>query len=386
MSNFTSASDASGRWQTFNNRVRAEDPDFGSMYSSTVPLILPKLSDVQIDLLQLAEPWSGDLSDAVVEKFQSQRWIRLKQVIPPNLLYHARGALIALATKVNKGVDMAYPVHSHPLCMRATMVENSADAPGVDAADTIPLPPLVPPAGRHSDAETKAVEAYWRSIVAATPHSWNIQMMWAVDPFIRALVMSPRISDIVCTLLGCTDIRVYHDNCLFRVPSSKRTRWHCDDGPHGYMAMAERDVVTVWYPLQRTPPVQGSLVFPVVSGEGGARSGMATMNAWDVAALPGCPEKEMSDEYDLFVAASLEAHGFIPEEGSYEVGDISIHYTDCFHCAGPNLTDNVRMIIAVTYFADGCTMRVGGVSKFCPDVTPGQRVNSRFNPLLPHCK
>jgi len=30
----------------------------------------------------------------------------------------------------------------------------------------------------------------------------------------------------------------------------QRTKWHCDDGPDGYMAMEGRQVVTVWIPLQ----------------------------------------------------------------------------------------------------------------------------------------
>lgn len=386
--------DLAKAWEDFNTRVRSDFPDFHSLTSTLFSFVSPKEQETQIDLLQLSLMWTGDLSSEVVEKFRRQRWIKLKKVIPTSLLITAREKLIALATKTNKGKDMSYPVHVPPACMSVmgagTMTTTPAD---VDMSDMVHIRctdeanlatacELTP--SRHSAADAAAVEEYWNTIVLTTPNSWNIQMMWAVDPFIRALVLSPRIGDIVCRLLGCDNIRVYHDNCLFRVPSSKRTRWHCDDGPNGYMAMAERDVVTVWYPLQRTPPANGSLVFPVPANPSD-RASKPTINAWDVAAIPGCPESEMTEEYDLFVAAALETHGFLPQEGEYELGDISIHYTDCFHCAGPNLTDNVRMIIAVTYFADGCTMRLGGVSKFCPGVNPGELVNSRFNPIVSHC-
>ena len=32
-------------------------------------------------------------------------------------------------------------------------------------------------------------------------------------------------------------VRLYHDNVLSRAPGSAPTRWHCDDGPAGYMAV-----------------------------------------------------------------------------------------------------------------------------------------------------
>jgi len=349
-------------WENFNARVRAEFPDFGCLNSTLSSHTLPLPPEIQTSLVILNSSWGGDLSADVIAQFNRQRWIRLKDVIPKCLLLAAREHLITLATKVNKGKDMSYPVHLPPLCM--------------DATAAAAVWPCV-----RSEVDVTSAQEYWSTIVATTPLSWNIQMMWAVDPFIRALVLSPRIGDIVCRLMGCSAVRVYHDNCLFRVPGSQRSRWHCDDGPNGYMAMKERQVVTVWYPLQRTTPERGSLVFPT-DAPGAA---LPTLNAWDVAQLSGCPTKEMTEEYDLFAAASLEAHDFLPDEGTYEVGDISIHYTDCFHCAGPNLTDAVRMIVAVTYFADGCTLRLGGVQKFCPGVAEGQPVNSRFNPVLPHC-
>jgi hypothetical protein len=87
----------------------------------------------------------------------------------------------------------------------------------------------------------------------------------------------------------------------------------------------------------------------------------------------------------------LEKHGCTLSTATYDLGDISIHYTDCFHTSGPNLTHTPRMIVGVTYFADGTVMRVGseGVtssaySKFCPDCKGGDVIATRLNPLLPH--
>ena len=38
-------------------------------------------------------------------------------------------------------------------------------------------------------------------------------------------------------------VRLYHDNVLSRAPGSAPTRWHCDDGPAGYMAVDGPQVV-----------------------------------------------------------------------------------------------------------------------------------------------
>ena len=252
--------------------------------------------------------------------------------------------------------------------------------------------------------------------------------------------------DVVCKLLGCEGTRLYHDNCLSRAPGSKHTRWHCDDGPGRYMAMQPcprlgQRAVTVWYPLQgATGPEKGSLIFaslpthprpssPADSDtdtdtDNATAAGVDTgeerehrcISAFDVAAEDGCPVSEQSDEYDAFVSTVLEKRGCTLSTATYELGDVSVHYTDCFHTAGPNWTSSPRMIMGVTYFADGTVMRTpstdsssstheGGTEdspplplppppalssanpykKFCPGCEEGDVIATKLNPLLPHC-
>jgi hypothetical protein len=232
------------------------------------------------------------------------------------------------------------------------------------------------------------------------------------------------VGDIVCTLLGCEGVRLYHDNCLSRAPGSKHTRWHCDDGPGKYMAMQPharlgQRAVTVWYPLQgNTTPEKGSLIFASLptmeppniytdddTDESECSSSISSssshkhmhhqIDSFHVASMEGCPSSEQSDEYDEFVTNILEKHQCTLSSATFELGDISIHYTDCFHTSGPNLTNSPRMIIGVTYFADGTTLRVenvstgssgsGRYSKFCPGVQVGEVIASKLNPLLQHC-
>jgi ectoine hydroxylase-related dioxygenase (phytanoyl-CoA dioxygenase family) len=208
-------------------------------------------------------------------------------------------------------------------------------------------------------------------------------MAWTLRPVVNSVVLAPRIGAIVSDLLGVSGVRLYHDNTLSRCPGSQRTKWHCDDGPDKHMAMANPNVVTVWVPLQTTPPEMGSLAFASPPPRG--------HDAWSIRELDGCPDDEKSDAYDRFVATSLEAKGVFPDQATYELGDISIHLTSVYHCAGPNLTTATRMIIGSTYFEDGATMRddvslegrrAHDFQTFVPDTAPGEVIATKLNPLL----
>ena len=81
------------------------------------------------------------------------------------------------------------------------------------------------------------------------------------------------------------------------------------------MAMASPNVVTVWVPLQRTPPEMGSLAF--------APPPPAGHDAWTLRELPGCPMDEKSDEYDKFVASALEGKGVLPGASNGSVSAVT---------------------------------------------------------------
>lgn len=208
------------------------------------------------------------ISDAVVSEFETRRYVRLAGVLPPLALEEARRRLNALASRATGGRNVSLPTSAPPET-NGTAAENAAR---------------------------------WAAVSEPTTRSWHIQMMWAVDPVVRALVLSPRVGGIVARLLGCDNVRLYHDNVLSRAPGSKRTRWHCDDGPNGYMAVRGPQVVTVWIPLLKCPPSMGSLVFPRDPSASVERS----LDSYDVAAMDGAAGlEEQSDEYDRFCSEAL---------------------------------------------------------------------------------
>lgn len=56
----------------------------------------------------------------------------------------------------------------------------------------------------------------------------SLEMMWPDNDIIRALVFSKRLARMAAELLGVGRIRLYHDNALSKQPGCGRTPWHYD--------------------------------------------------------------------------------------------------------------------------------------------------------------
>ena len=74
-------------------------------------------------------------------------------------------------------------------------------------------------------------------------------------------------------------------------------------------------------------------------------------------------------------------------EEPFELGEVSFHHNLSFHTASGNKTNQSRIVLANTYFADGArvvdnpTMISGDWKKFIPDTDPGEIVSSNLNPI-----
>ena len=220
---------------TARNLVAEQWSSLHSLVHDTRPCRENASPDSTYDAVELKQglrelSTSYALNSAQIRSFEDRRHLRIDRLLSPAVLVEARSRLIALASRATGGVDAS-----------------------------VPLVPLTQPPAGATEAD---VDAWWERVSEPAVRSWHMQLMWAADPVLRDLVLSPRIGDVVCGLLGCDAVRLYHDNALSRAPGSKPTRWHCDDGPSGYMALEGLKVVTVWIPLQRTTPVHGSCVAP----------------------------------------------------------------------------------------------------------------------------
>jgi ectoine hydroxylase-related dioxygenase (phytanoyl-CoA dioxygenase family) len=198
----------------------------------------------------------------------------------------------------------------------------------------------------------------------------SLEMMWLENALIKEFVLSSRIAKICADLLSVKRIRLYHDNALVKESGCGRTPWHYDDD---HFPLATNDVITVWIPAQAIPIEMGPLTFakPI---EAYKLVKDIKFNASDTS-------------YDREISNVFKTKQISVVEEPFELGEVSFHHNLSFHTASGNKTNQSRIVLANTYFADGArvvdnpTMISGDWKKFIPDTHPGEIVSSNLNPI-----
>ena len=198
----------------------------------------------------------------------------------------------------------------------------------------------------------------------------SLEMIWQDHPLLHAFVLSPRVAKICADLLRVPAVRLYHDNVLSKEPGCGRTPWHFDDH---HFPLDTHDVVTAWAPAQPIPLAMGPLAFAY---------------PLDVHELVDAVAFEKSTtSYDKNVAQVFARNGVAVDETPFELGEVSFHHNLNFHTAARNRTNQSRIVLANTYYADGTrvvdapTMVSGDWQKFMPGVGPGELAASPLNPI-----
>lgn len=86
--------------------------------------------------------------------------------------------------------------------------------------------------------------------------------LWREDERIKALVFSRRIAKIAADLMQVEGVRLYHDQALYKEAGGGITPWHADQY---YWPLQSDKTVTAWIPLQATPLEMGPLEFSAAS-------------------------------------------------------------------------------------------------------------------------
>ncbi len=235
----------------------------------------------------------------------------------------------------------------------------------------VKLPGVLPPAAvgrlRRLLVEHLAAEQRERPAGRFT----SDELMWTRSGEIAQFVLARRLGRLVADLLDVADVRIYHDNVLAKEPACGRTPWHFDD--HHFPIDSQR-VATVWMPLQQTPREMGPLSF--------ARGVDLHRLVDDV------PFSTTDASYDRAVSRAFAEADVSVEDGPFELGEVSVHSSLCFHTAGPNRTTAPRMVLATTYFADGAavvprpTLVSGEWQHFLPGAQPGEVIDTPVNPVV----
>lgn len=149
------------------------------------------------------------LTDAQIEAFNRDGFIKLKDVLTPQVIDAYR-----------------------PLLREVTMAHN--------ALKDIPM---------------EQRSTYQKAFIQVTN-------LWRLDERVHPLVFSKRLAKIAADLLRVAGVRLWHDQSLYKEKSGGFTPWHADQY---YWPMATDRSVTAWIPLQHTPMEMGPLEFAVAS-------------------------------------------------------------------------------------------------------------------------
>ena len=198
----------------------------------------------------------------------------------------------------------------------------------------------------------------------------SLEMMWLENTLIREFVLSPRITKICAELLSVKRIRLYHDNALVKESGCGRTPWHYDD--HHY-PLETNDVITAWIPAQAIPIEMGPLTFA------------KPLEVYKL--VKDIKFNEFDTSYDKKINNVFKTKQVSIVEEPFELGEVSFHHNLSFHTASENKTNQSRIVLANTYFADGArvvnnpTMISGDWKKFIPATKPGEIISSNLNPI-----
>ncbi|WP_431199459.1 phytanoyl-CoA dioxygenase family protein [Mucilaginibacter sp. P19] len=95
----------------------------------------------------------------------------------------------------------------------------------------------------------------------------QIMNLWQVDEDVKTFVMAKRLAKIAADLMGVENVRIYHDQALFKEPGGGPTPWHQDQY---YWPIDTNNTVTLWMPLVDIDVNMGMLTFASGSYVNGA--------------------------------------------------------------------------------------------------------------------
>jgi ectoine hydroxylase-related dioxygenase (phytanoyl-CoA dioxygenase family) len=150
----------------------------------------------------LDEPFS--LTRQQIEFYDENGYIKLKDVLSPELLEHYRRVIHARVAELS--------------------------------ADTLPM-----------EQRTTYGKAFLQ-----------IMNLWTQSAEVKEFVFGKRLARIAAELMGASGVRIYHDQALYKEAGGGITPWHADQY---YWPVDSDKTTTVWIPLQDTPLSMGPLAF-----------------------------------------------------------------------------------------------------------------------------
>jgi ectoine hydroxylase-related dioxygenase (phytanoyl-CoA dioxygenase family) len=166
----------------------------------------------------------------------------------------------------------------------------------------------------------------------------QIMNLWEVDEESRNFTLAKRFGKIAADLLGVENVRIYHDQALYKEPGGGFTPWHQDQY---YWPVDTSKTVTMWMPLIDITEEMGMLTF----ASGSHLSGFVENVA-------------ISDESEAALEKVIKEKGFpVSRAKKMNAGDATWHYGWTLHSApGNKSTETMREVMTIIFIADGASI------------------------------
>jgi ectoine hydroxylase-related dioxygenase (phytanoyl-CoA dioxygenase family) len=198
----------------------------------------------------------------------------------------------------------------------------------------------------------------------------QIMNLWQCDEDAKKFVLSKRMAKIAADLMEVKNVRLYHDQALFKEPGGGPTPWHQDQY---YWPIDTNNTITMWMPLVDIDVDMGMLTFASGSYKNGSVFNF-----------------EISDESESAFDNYVKEHQFaISRAKTMKAGDATWHRGFTMHHANGNNSDKRREVMTIIYVADGAKVtpykndwQKNDHIKWLMGVPIGEEIDSELNPKL----
>lgn len=188
---------------------------------------------------------------------------------------------------------------------------------------------LVEAANKHNTEKRKMEErdTYGKAFL-------QIMNLWLADEQVKKFVLAKRFAGIAADLLGVSNVRIYHDQALFKEPGGGPTPWHQDQY---YWPIDTHNTITMWMPLVDINVEMGMLTFASGSHKKGR------VFNYEIS-------DKSEDEFNNYVK---DQQFPVSRATTMNAGDATFHYGYTIHNAPGNHSDTMREVMTIIYVADG---------------------------------
>ncbi|MCF7796340.1 MAG: phytanoyl-CoA dioxygenase family protein [Lentisphaeria bacterium] len=207
-----------------------------------------------------------------------------------------------------------------------------------------------------------------RTLAEKTPYEQALTQcghLWSEFQEVEKLTCSPRLGGIARDLLRAEQVRLWHDQALYKQPGGRGTDPHID---MAYWPMLDRVAGTIWIALESVTLTMGAMQFV---------PGSHRIN-WDINDFT---IREDTNLMDAIPAAFRQK----PVGFDLNPGDATFHHGMTVHYTGPNHSDRIRKGMTVIYYPDGVRFNAHSPmgDHHCAAGTPhGEPIRTPKNPVI----